>query len=351
MRRTLLDQLATRVGSTIDDALLAAARFRFGRHTGPRGDRSRLLDEATEFYRRPEILSGAGFFLPPDRALVRERRVSLLPDGERVDIAFDSGFEPRWERMRLDYWKGVTPHPNRVAHVRMLRHTTPRPSLICLHGYATGQWFIEERSFVARWLYEIGLDVSLFVLPFHAQRAARPGPPAWPSPHVARTNEGFGHAMSDLVAFIGWLRERGAPSVSVCGMSLGAFSAALLATLKPLDFAALMIPVASWPELFWWHGEGRRERADAEAEGITLLRMKAAMAVTAPLGRTPLLDGERVLVLDAEGDRIAPPVHADWLAEHFRARRITLAGGHLLLARGAPFKAIARRMRELSLLE
>lgn len=350
MRRTLLEHLTTRVGSAVDDALLAAARYRFGRHTGPRGDRSRLLDEATAFYRRPEILSGEQFFRAPARPVVRERRVRTLSDGEVVDLAFDSEFEPRWERMRLDYWKGEAPSPNRVAHVRMLRHTAPRPSLVCLHGYATGQWFIEERSFVASWLYGLGLDVSLFVLPFHAQRASRPGPPVWPSPHVARTNEGFAHAMGDIGAYLGWLRARGAPSVSVCGMSLGAYSAALLATVARLDFAALMIPVASWPELFWAHGEGRSERAKAEAEGITLARMKAAMEVVTPLARAPLLDGERVLVLDAAGDRIAPTEHADWLADHFHARRLTHAGGHVLLARGGPLKAIARRMRELSLL-
>ncbi len=345
----LFDRIATGIGRAVDEAVLAATRAPLSRRTprstsGP--SRSRLLDEATAFYRRPDVLSGEAFFLPPPRPRPHEQRVALLPDGEIVDVTWPSPFEPRWEPARGDYLRHER---NRSCWVRMLRHATPRPSLICLHGYSAGHWFIEERSFLARWLYRVGLDVSLFVLPFHAQRAVRSGPPPWPSPNVARTNEGFAHAMYDLQAFARWLRERGAPSVSACGMSLGGFSTALLATVEPLDFAAMMIPVASFAELFWTHGAGRPELRSAMAEGITLARVKAALEVTTPLSRRPLLDAERVLVIDAEGDRIAPREHAEWLAGHFGARRITLPGGHVLLHRGAPLKAIVRRMQELAI--
>ena len=350
----LLSRITSSVAGVVDGAVLAAARGRFGSHVPreradgrARVDRSRLLDEATAFYRQPAMLSGAQFFLPPPRATMRERRVRTLDDGEVVDISFESSYQTRWERMRED-WRAH--QGNRTGQVRMLRHATPQPALICLHGYTGGHYFIEERSFVARSLYRLGLDVALFTLPFHALRASRAGSPAWPSPNVARTNEGFGHAMHDLAAFIAWLRARGAPSVSACGMSLGANATALLATLEPLDFAGLMIPVASFGDLFWWHGEGRPERAEAEAEGITLDRMKAALEVVTPLARRPLLDGERVLVIDAEGDRITPREHATWLTDHFHARRLTCAGGHVLLGRQRPFRALVGRLRDLAIL-
>jgi dienelactone hydrolase len=346
---SLIGRIGTQLGSALDGALVNAARLGFARHTGPRQDRSRLLAEATEFYRRPELLAGDGFFPPPEVARPLERRVRTLDGGEVVDVTFPSTFRPRWERMERAYLEHAE---NATAHVRMLRHTSPRASILCLHGYAGGRQFFSERAFEVEWLYKLGLDVSLFVLPFHGARAA-PGTtaPIWPSPHVARTNEGFAHAMHDLRAWIAWLRARGAPQVAVTGMSLGGFTTSLLATVEPLDFAAPMIPVAAWADLFWTHGQHSRERAEAEAEGITLERMRAALEVTSPLARAPKLPGERVLVIDAAGDRIAPRQHAAWLADHFRARRVTFGGGHVLqLGRGKAFRALARRFAELELI-
>src|SRR5690348_11009302 len=135
---SLLARIGTSIGSAIDGALVNAARMRFERHAGPRHDRSRLLEEASAFYRRPEILSGERFFLAPERARPIERRVRALPDGEVVDVSFPSLFAPRWERMADDY---LAHAENRTAHVRMLRHTSPRASIICLHGYAGGRFF------------------------------------------------------------------------------------------------------------------------------------------------------------------------------------------------------------------
>jgi pimeloyl-ACP methyl ester carboxylesterase len=345
---SILTRIGTSLGGAVDGALLGAARLSFARHSGPRGDRSRMLAEASAFYRTPALLDG-GFFPAPERTEISETRVRHLDGGEVVDVTFPSGFRPHWERMRPEWEAHVE---NRVAHIRMLRHATPHPSMICLHGYAGGRYFFSEVSFVTSWLYKIGLDVALFTLPFHGARApAGKATPIWPSPHVARFNEGFGQAIYDLRVLCSWLRRRGSPSVSVCGMSLGGYTTALLATVEPLDFAAPMIPVASFADLFWEHGEGRAERAAAEAEGITLERMKAAMEVTTPLSRAPLLSPERVLVIDAAGDRIAPRRHAAWLAEHFKAQRLTFEGGHVLqLGRGRAFRAVAHRLNELSLL-
>src|SRR5262245_19055843 len=152
---SILSRLGTSLGSALDDALLGAARVRFASHTprrGASGERARWLADATAFYRG---FSGDQFFAEPPRAEVSEARVGVLADGGEVaDVSFPSRFEPRWERMR-DEWAA---HPeNRVAHLRMLRHATPRPALICLHGYAGGRYFFNEVSFAARWLYKIGL--------------------------------------------------------------------------------------------------------------------------------------------------------------------------------------------------
>ena len=268
---------------------------------------------------------------------MNEQRVrSLAGGGEVVNLRFPSRYEPRWEAMRREY---LAHAENRVAYVRMLRHATPRPAMICLHGYAGGRWFLEERSFVARWLHSIGLDVALFVLPFHQQRAPRPGFRSGPRRTWRGSTRGSATRCTISRALTVWLKSRGAPSVSACGQSLGGYTTALLATLEPLAFAGLIIPVASFGDLFWHHGEGRPEGAAAEAEGITLERMNAAMEVVTPLARAPRVAPERVLVLEAAGDRIAPSTHAARLADHFHAQRIAFAGGHVLqLGRARAFR-------------
>ena len=135
-------------------------------------------------------------------------------------------------------------------------------------------------------------------------------------------------------------------------MSLGGYTTSLLATVAPeVQFAAPMIPVASFPDLLWMHGEGRAERARAEREGITLEMLQDAMAMHTPLDRKPLVSSNRMLVISADGDRIAPPQHAHRLAKHFGAEELRFAGGHLFqVGRGDAFRAIVKRMAALGLL-
>jgi pimeloyl-ACP methyl ester carboxylesterase len=76
------------------------------------------------------------------------------------------------------------------------------------------------------------------------------------------------------------------------------------------------------------------------------------MAIHTPLLRAPRLGGERVLVVAAEGDRIAPPEHAERLAAHFGGELVRFAGGHVLqIGRGDAFRALARKLADAGLIE
>jgi pimeloyl-ACP methyl ester carboxylesterase len=358
-----LRKLGSGLGGVVDDAVLTALRFRFLRSSGKKDtdaealaasggehDRRALLQQAIDYYERPDVR--AGFFQTPPPVVPTERaRGRLDDDGRVVDLGWPSPFEPHWEAVRPDY---LAFEPNRRARVRALLHPQPtRTALICLHGYQGGSFFVEERAFQARWLYSLGLDVALFTLPFHGVRA-KGGGPSWPGPNPVRTNEGFGHAIYDLRALVAWLRSRPgaeAQRIAVVGMSLGGTTASLFATTDALDFVAPMIPVASWPELLWSHGEGQADRQRAERDGITLELLQRAMAVATPLERAPMLDPDRVLVLSSMGDRIAPPEHAERLARHFGGVHVPLPGGHVLqLGRREAFSAIAQRMALLGLI-
>jgi len=356
-RRRGLGGLASRIGGALDEAILATLSGRFAtRRSHSRSDqaahapdRRALLAEAIAFYSQPHILSGERFFVaPPAPRVIEEPRGKLPHEGSIVDLKWASEFEPSWAEVRKDY---LAHEANRFAYARLYRHARPAPSIICLHGYRSGSFFVEERAFVARWLYSLGLNVALLQLPFHGKRGGDRAP-VWPSINVARTNEGFAHAVFDLRALASWLRARtDGAELAMTGMSLGGYTTALFATVEPLAFAAPMIPVASFPDLLWDHGEGRPERARAEREGITREMLRAAMAVHTPLERAPMLAPERVLVISAEGDRIAPPAHAARLAAHFRCEERSFVGGHVLqLGRGDAFRALAKRLAALSII-
>ncbi len=359
MKKSLYGRIASSVGSVLDRAILSttiAGPFARRRANAARPgdapharDRRELLAEAIAFYRRPEILSGEEFFrAPSEPRVVEERRGGLPGGGSIVDLKFASAFEPAWSAVRDEY---LAHAPNRFAYARAFRQPKAAATIVCLHGYRAGAYFFEERAFSVRWLYSLGLHVILFQLPFHGHRGGD-GAPVWPSVNVARTNEGFGQAIHDLRALIYWQRRQniGKP-IAVTGMSLGGYTTALLATVEELDFAAPMIPVASFPDLLWAHGEGRPERARAEREGITVEMLRAAMDVHTPLARTPKLAPERVLVMSAEGDQIAPPEHATRLARHFGAEELRFAGGHVLqVGRAEAFRALGRKLGALGII-
>jgi pimeloyl-ACP methyl ester carboxylesterase len=215
-----------------------------------------------------------------------------------------------------------------------------------------GWWHIEERVFPVRWLFERGLDVALFALPFHGVRAdpSRPGAaPIFPGADPRITIEGFRQAVMDLRDLLTLLWGRGAPAVGGIGMSLGAYTTALLATVEPrLAFAVPMIPLVSIADFARDTGRlvgtaaEQREQHDALA---------TALQVVSPLARPSLLPPERLLVVAGEGDRITPLSHALQLAAHFEAPLHTFHGGHLLqFGRAEAFRAIGRMLGRHGLL-
>lgn len=338
------------IGRRVDRAFV---RLTFRRRGGNKGSLSpkvaERLDEAAAFYDRA-ARQGRLFPEPPVPVLV-ERPVRGLPGGRVVDVTWPSPYQA----LHPYHAELLAKVPeNAVCHARWLRHDEggvgapgARPAtIICLHGWYAGQFRVEERLFAAPWLHRIGFDVVLATLPFHARRAPkRGGKPQFPSANPVRSNEGLAQAVMDLRALLAALRGRGAAAVGVTGMSLGGFTAALLATVvSDLDFLVPFLPFASLPDLLWDHGQQGRDVSEAEAAGIDRSRFAAAFRATSPVHREPRIDGGRVLIIAAENDRVAPPEQAERLHRHFAGSRlITFHGSHLLqFGRGRALKALAR---------
>ncbi len=296
------------------------------------------LESDQEFFRGPR----------PIEPQWQEQR-ALSGGGRLCDLRWPSDYEPYLPEMRERYYAKIE---NRHAAARLSLHAEPRPVVVLIHGYMGGQYAVEERMFPVRWLYRIGLDVAVFVLPFHGVRAIadRPGPPPFPGSDPRLSNEGFRQAMGDLRDLVAWLRERGHPSVGLMGMSLGGYTASLAATLESeLEFVIPIIPLTSLADFARDQG---RLGSDAQEATVQHALLDEVHRVVSPLHRRPVVDANRMLIIAAQADRITPLAHARRLAAHFDAPLETWPGGHLLqLGRGDKFRRMGRFLNEIGVIQ
>ncbi len=317
--------------SAFDRAVTAAVRRVQRRPTSSRAGAHNERLVALEALRR-SYGERAGdleaFFPRPGPAEPRLTRVREAPYGASIaDAEWPSRYEPLLGEVRERY---LECRENLTAHARVFLHPTPRPAVVLVHGYLGGHYRFEEFAFPLPWLYRLGFDVALFVLPFHARRAApgRGGSPPFPGSDPRFTVEGFRQAVGDLGSLVGWLRRRGAPSVGVMGMSLGGYTSALAATVDPeLSFTVPVIPLACFADYARDNGRLGPPGAAQAAEHAALA---AVYAPVSPLARPSRLAPGRALLVAAQGDAITPIHHAERLAAHFGAPLVTFAGGHLM---------------------
>jgi pimeloyl-ACP methyl ester carboxylesterase len=290
------------------------------------------------------------FFPRPPAPPVTATRLKTLGDGGVVEeIHFSSrGYAPQREtaqRMLARYPENAT------VHLRCHRHPgSGHPAVVWLHGWGMGSPRVEAALARTRQLYDLGLDVYLYVQPHHGPRRASGSGLLHPSTHLTRTNEAFLQTAWEVRAILGLHRQRGGGAGGVMGWSLGGYVAAMLASVAPeLAFAVAMLPMADVPALLWSHGEGTADRLHAEQRGVTFEDFCRAMAVHAPLAHRLLLPAERVLLVGGEADAIIPPVHTNALREHWGGVRLHwFPGGHLLhFGRGRTFRRVADFLREI----
>ncbi|MFP4477311.1 MAG: hypothetical protein ACLFOY_17240 [Desulfatibacillaceae bacterium] len=292
------------------------------------------VDDPRSFFRLPDAA--------PVHAVVRETR---WRGGTRQVISWDSGYEPRNPRVAEEY---LGYENNRSAW--MVRWTHGRPdtnTVLCLHGFMLGEPNQAEEMFKVARMFDMGLDVALYIAPFHWRRgtgASRDKAILLQPDNAVFTLEGFGQSMWDLGSTMHVLRGLGAADIGLIGASLGGYNSALYSCLaRDHVFAAMMVPAVTFRGVFF-PGEGDMPKG---ASGELREQIRAVWDIPSPLGMEPLLPPDRILVVASRGDRLCPFPHVaelcekwGWPEHHF------LAGGHWMM-----FDASARGRAWYSFLE
>ena len=318
--------------------------------------RARML-ELARLYSDGTLGHPSRFFPEPTPADVQLRPAGDGPLGTQVvDLSYRSDYVPFLAAARAGY---LAVSENLTAHARWWTSDRGRPTIVLLHGWGGGNFWLEQRAFAVPYWLRHGYDVVAFQLPFHGERAPDVGGMVrsgalFPSPNPLRTNEGFGHAIYDLRALAMFLRARGASAVGAMGMSLGGYTTSLWASVAGpadaggVDFAVAMIPAVSMADLMWRHGEDSPVRRRAAKAGVTGELLAEVFAVHAPLTRAPRVPEGARFVIAGRGDRITPPDQALALAAHWGVEPLWFDGGHLAqVGRGDALRTVRRALGTL----
>lgn len=350
----------TQIGAAIDRSVIRFMERRMAPRA-PKVDaadaRARMLELAAA-YSDGTLGAPSPFFPAPPAP-----EATLMPIGDGplgtqvVDVSYASDYRPFLPAAREMV---LASKENMTARARWWTSGRGRPTIVVLHGWGGGAYWMTMRAFVIPYWLRHGFDVVAAQLPYHGERAPSVGTigprsgALFPSPNPLRTNEGFGQAIFDLRALAMFLRARGASAVGAMGMSLGGYTTSLWASVAGpddaggLDFAVAMIPAVSMAHLMWRHGEHSPLRQRAVKAGITEELLTEVFAVHAPTTRAVRLPRERLAVVAGRGDRITPPEQAEALAAHWGVDVQWFDGGHLAqLGRADALRSVRRQLAGL----
>jgi hypothetical protein len=177
----------------------------------------------------------------------------------------------------------------------------------------------------------LGYNIIHPVLPLHGRRARRPnrsGQGFLTHDYVQHLHA-FGHAVWDVRRCLAWVRQQGALSVTLHGVSLGGMMTALLGAVEPgIDRVIAGTPLVDLTK------PARREAspmAREEYDRCDLLgeRLGLVHRVVAPLGMPCLVPEKGRFVYAGVVDRMTTPGEAHRLWVHWNRPEVCLyAGSH-----------------------
>lgn len=327
----LWDRLLIGAGSAVDFMFLAPPRLARPFRRMRRITREEYEDEV-DFYidggyaDRPETFFSFPSSVP--RYSIIERRT--YHDGESQLIQYDSGYMAKNPLLRERYHSYAA---NRHGYlVRWTHGDGNRKTILCHHGYMLGDPGQAKRMFRIRKLFSLGLDVALFIVPFHWRRSAGPlmqrGIYLQPD-DAAMTCECVGQNMHDLHGAFRILRDLGSADIGLIGASLGGYNTALFISLTDMaSFGAMMVPAFNFSRPLG----PDTARFPFKVDGDLREKTKRVWELHSPLNFHPKIPVDRILVVASRGDLICPFDYVGVLCDRWGVtRRRFLTGGHWLI--------------------
>jgi hypothetical protein len=320
-----------------DEAILSTMSVTRSLPRGDQADRIRAeVDDALQMFASRGWLEKPESYHRQPLALDAPRIRSARSRGSDFEhLSFESEYEPHREEPGRDRWLGYA--KNRTAHAWVLRHSgPPRPWLVCIHGYQMGSPLVDLGAFDPRVYHrKFGLNMLLPVLPLHGERKiGRRSGDGFLGGNAIDSVHAEAQAMWDIRRLLSWIRSQGPPSIGVLGLSLGGYTAALLASVEQgLDCAIPGIPATGFERLLFEHAHGAQAR-ELRERGITPEVLFEVFRVVSPLVLEPKVDPEGRGIFGGVADRLVPPDQVLDLHEHWGRPRIAwYQGSHVSFMR------------------
>jgi hypothetical protein len=266
------------------------------------------LDDPAAYHRTPPPLTNR------DVVSVRGRARGISYE----QLRYESGFSPTTDEPGRERWESYAPNHRAVANI--VRHRDDdRPWVICVHGFTMGYPIMDFAGLqTGRLHYELGLNVAMPVLPLHGPRkVTRLSGEPFLSFELMNSIHGFAQAVWDIRRLISWLRQEGATSIGLYGVSLGGYVVSLLAGVEDgLGAVVAGVPVTDVPALFGGHTPPA-VRALAVQHGLLESGPGSAHHVVSPMAFDARVPVDRRFIFAGYGDRMAFPEQAHRLWQHW----------------------------------
>lgn len=277
-----------------------------------------------------------GFFVkPPPPTDVTVRKVK----GRRRSfnrMFFSSGYLPHSGEPGVRRWRSYTANDREYA--LLLRHSQPRPWLVCVHGTEMGRAALDLALFRAWKLHdELGLNVVMPVLPMHGPRArGLPKGAVFPGEDVLDDVHATAQAVWDIRRLLAWIRLQEPDSrIGLNSLSLGGYIASLVASLEDgLTCAILGVPVADLVDVLGRHSG----LSNDDPRRHTMQLAEPIGRMVSPLSLTPRVPMQGRFIYAGVADRLVHPrEQVNRLWKHWgRPEIVWYPGGHTGFFRSQP---------------